>query len=231
LWPLLSSEHPTEEAVVSGLSTCQFCGEDFPDLILGRHDETCPETPIARAERELIAAWVEACHTDAEEHGIEALSGAVLNVVDEAAAAYEDDPDIGGVVSDAFDAHMHDFTASDYARLSLLGEGLLREGPTLPPDLAADYLRAPNRSEVTFGLMSMVADELGIPSAYDGAGVDDDVDVPEKGSGDSRRPASGDPRGWTTRLFRRKQIMPGVRLNLLKSGVSVSLGVKGGHVT
>ena len=37
--------------------------------------------------------------------------------------------------------------------------------------------------------------------------------------------------GWTTRLWRRKQIAPGVRINLSKSGPSISLGVRGGHVT
>lgn len=37
--------------------------------------------------------------------------------------------------------------------------------------------------------------------------------------------------GWTTRLWRRKQIAPGVRLNLSKSGPSVSFGGRGGHVT
>ena len=33
------------------------------------------------------------------------------------------------------------------------------------------------------------------------------------------------------RLLRRKQLMPGVRLNVSKSGPSLSLGVRGVHVT
>lgn len=33
------------------------------------------------------------------------------------------------------------------------------------------------------------------------------------------------------RFFRRKQLFPGVRLNLSKSGPSISLGVRGAHVT
>ena len=37
--------------------------------------------------------------------------------------------------------------------------------------------------------------------------------------------------GWTTRLWRRKQVAPGVRINLSKSGPSLTLGPKGAHVT
>jgi hypothetical protein len=33
------------------------------------------------------------------------------------------------------------------------------------------------------------------------------------------------------RFFRRSQILPGVRLNVSKSGPSLSLGVRGAHVT
>jgi Protein of unknown function (DUF4236) len=33
------------------------------------------------------------------------------------------------------------------------------------------------------------------------------------------------------RLFRRKNLLPGVRVNLSKSGPSLSLGVRGAHVT
>jgi hypothetical protein len=33
------------------------------------------------------------------------------------------------------------------------------------------------------------------------------------------------------RFFRRKQLLPGVRLNLSRSGPSLSFGVRGAHVT
>ena len=33
------------------------------------------------------------------------------------------------------------------------------------------------------------------------------------------------------RLFRRKQLVPGLRLNVSKSGPSLSFGVRGAHVT
>jgi hypothetical protein len=153
---------------MSRLGACEYCGRELPVFALGRHYETCSETPGGQSEQALLDAWIAACKADPDGRTSADLSGAALAAIDDAVDAYEADPDIGGVTLDALEAHMSELSASDFEYLSLFGAKLLQDGPTLPPDESAGYRRSPNLTEVTIALMKLVAEELGIETAFDG---------------------------------------------------------------
>jgi hypothetical protein len=128
----------------------------------------------------------------------------------------------GGIAWDILtdDAYTSRFTSDDWATLRRLGQWRVRTGPRMTNEMAATLDNDPDFVSALIGLMVLMGDRF-------------EHEHPERaeGTGADSPPRRGLFAGWTTRLWRRKQVAPGVRINLSKSGPSITFGPKGAHVT
>ena len=177
--------------------------EQHPEVLAEIRAETAAE--LAEAERlEALAAALNAPWSDAL---LDTLNVVVSQwrVGQPDAFGAIDDPELGGRLTD-----------DDWAKLVALGEDEAEADPHRGHLIATNFADDPERGKAGLGLLQLARQQL------DAVDIDHAPPPP---------PSRGLLDGFTTRLWRRKQIVPGVRVNLSKSGPSLTLGVRGGHVT
>ena len=180
--------------------------EDRPEVLAEIRAETAAE--LAEAER--LEALADALNAPWSDALLDALDVVVQRWPEGAPDAFGvlDDPSLGGRLTD-----------DDWAKLVVMGENEAEADPHHGELIATNFADDPERGKAGLGLLMLARAQI------DAADSAPDLSTPQAPS------HRGLLDGWTTRLWRRKQIAPGVRVNLSKSGASLTLGPRGGHVT